>query len=151
MSRQLIARDPASIINMVTSEIAGYNAEEVTEEIRILAIAAGIHKVDVNDLKKEEKAVLARLKEKHRAEIAERNKGKEAKNREKDTDGRIEALALADPEYTSFRKNLSYESKKLVELQANHDKATSKHDFLIEQMKLARQEMHYLQQSSQTL
>lgn len=151
MTRELIARAPESALNERTIAITGIDTDELLENIRDKGMEYGSAKNAIDHVERMRKVKIAQLKEKHRAEIAKRNQGKDKADREKDTDGRLEDLARSDGEYIQFlqEQNKAEEAFNPIENDFFHERR--KYDLLLEQMKLARAEMHYLQQSSTTL
>ena len=145
MSRQLIAKAPESAINQLTSNITGVDTDHLIEEVRTSGVEYGLQRNYVEDLEHERKIIIARLMEHHRTDQ------KNNHNNAKPTVQQLDNLARSDKQYSEFLQVLKAAKDQLTHKESSHFSKRHKLDMLLEQMKLARAEMHYLQQSSQTL
>jgi len=144
MTRQLIAKAPESSINALTATITGIDTDALIEEVRQLGTQYGLQKNHCETLEHKRKSCIALLMENHREE---QNK----QGNSKPTAQQLDNLARGSEEYEKFLDILESEKNNLVHIQEMYFSKRNKLDMLLEQMKLARAEMHYLQQSSQTL
>ena len=140
--RQVIARETP--VNELTARITGIDMDALIEDVRRTGVEYGLLKNEIDDLEHHRKIVIARLVEKHREDQRE-------KGNTKPTVQQLDNLARADQEYAAFLIVLKAAKDRLTHKETAHFAKRNKLDVLLEQMKLARAEMHYLQQSSQTL
>ena len=141
MSRQLIAKAPESAINQLTTNITGIDTDSLIEEVRTSGVEYGLQRNYVEDLEHERKIIIARLMEHYRED-------QKSKGNSKPTVQQLDNLARSDNQYSEFLQVLKAAKDQLTHKESSHFSKRHKLDMLLEQMKLARAEMHYLQQSS---
>ena len=139
-----VAREAAQRSNAIT----GTDSDILIEEVRALGTAYGLQKNIVDDMEHRRKVIIAQVIEDYREKLLKENREKEAADRVKVTETMLDNLARAGSRYVAFLDMLKEEKDALTHIQEQYFSKRNTLDLLLEQMKLARAEMHYIQTSN---